>query len=116
MYFRRKTSAGRVYLQIVESRRQGNQVRQQVIATLGRYDELRDSGQPTACYARARDLPRRQSSLMQCVVARRMWWRCAAIRSGLGVRASVAANRLPRRYRDAARERSMRSPWNARCS
>ena len=45
MYFRRKTSAGRVYLQIVESRRQGNQVRQQVIATLGRYDELRDSGQ-----------------------------------------------------------------------
>jgi hypothetical protein len=45
MYFRRKSSAGRVYLQIVESRRQGNQVRQQVIATLGRYDELRDSGQ-----------------------------------------------------------------------
>src|ERR1700730_9382714 len=45
MYFRRKTSAGRVYLQIVESRRQGDQVRQQVIATLGRYDELRDSGQ-----------------------------------------------------------------------
>jgi hypothetical protein len=45
MYFHRKTSAGRVYLQIVESRRQGDQVRQQVIATLGRYDELRDSGQ-----------------------------------------------------------------------
>ena len=35
MYFRRKTSAGRAYLQIVESRRDGNQVRQQVIATLG---------------------------------------------------------------------------------
>ena len=45
MYFRRKSSAGRVYLQIVESHRQGDQVRQQVIATLGRYDELRDSGQ-----------------------------------------------------------------------
>ena len=32
MYFRRKTSAGRAYLQIVESRRDGDQVRQQVIA------------------------------------------------------------------------------------
>jgi len=41
MYFRRKTSAGRAYLQIVESRRDGDQVRQQVIATLGRYEELR---------------------------------------------------------------------------
>ena len=36
MYFRRKTSAGRAYLQIVESRRDGEAVRQQVIATLGR--------------------------------------------------------------------------------
>ena len=45
MYFRRKTSAGRAYLQIVESRREGDQVRQQVIATLGRYEELQASGQ-----------------------------------------------------------------------
>ena len=44
MYFRRKTSAGRAYLQIVESRRDGDQVRQQVIATLGRFDELQASG------------------------------------------------------------------------
>jgi hypothetical protein len=45
MYFRRKTSAGRAYLQIVESRRDGDQVRQQVIATLGRYEDLQASGQ-----------------------------------------------------------------------
>src|SRR5215510_3866299 len=45
MYFRRKTSAGRAYLQIVESRRDGDQVRQQVIATLGRIEELQASGQ-----------------------------------------------------------------------
>src|ERR1700682_4497953 len=45
MYFRRKTSAGRAYLQIVESRRDGDQVRQQVIATLGRVEELQASGQ-----------------------------------------------------------------------
>ena len=45
MYFRKKQSGGRVYLQIVESRRTGDQVRQQVIATLGRLDELQASGQ-----------------------------------------------------------------------
>ena len=45
MYFRRKTSAGRAYLQIVESRRSGDQVRQQVIATLGRYEDLQANGQ-----------------------------------------------------------------------
>lgn len=45
MYFRKKTSGGRTYLQIVESRREGEQVRQQVIATLGRIDELQASGQ-----------------------------------------------------------------------
>lgn len=45
MYFRRKTSGGRVYLQIAESRRVGGQVRQRVIATLGRLDALQASGQ-----------------------------------------------------------------------
>jgi hypothetical protein len=45
MYFRRNTSAGPAYLQIVESRRAGDQVRQQVIATLGRFGELQASGQ-----------------------------------------------------------------------
>ena len=45
MYFRKKQSGGRIYLQIVESRRIGDQVRQQVIATLGRLDELTASGQ-----------------------------------------------------------------------
>ena len=45
MYFRKKTSSGRVYLQIVESRREGAAVRQQVIATLGRNEDLQASGQ-----------------------------------------------------------------------
>jgi len=40
MYFRKKTSGGRVYLQIAESRRVGGGVRQRVIATLGRLDSL----------------------------------------------------------------------------
>ena len=36
MYFRRKTSGGRAYLQIVESRREGDQVRaRSVVADLG---------------------------------------------------------------------------------
>jgi len=45
MYFRKKTSGGRVYLQIAESRRVGGRVQQRVIATLGRLDELQASGQ-----------------------------------------------------------------------
>ena len=45
MYFRRKQSHGRIYLQIVESQRCGDAVRQRVIATLGRLDELEASGQ-----------------------------------------------------------------------
>ncbi len=45
MYFRRKSSRGRAYLQIVESRRDGDKVRQQVVATLGRYEDLQASGQ-----------------------------------------------------------------------
>ena len=42
---RRKQSQGRIYLQIVESHRTGDRVRQRVIATLGRLDELEASGQ-----------------------------------------------------------------------
>ena len=45
MYFRKKTSGGRASLQIVESRREGASVRQQVIATLGRVEDLREGGQ-----------------------------------------------------------------------
>jgi hypothetical protein len=44
MYFRKKISGGRVYLQIAESRRVGGQVRQRVVATLGRLDALQASG------------------------------------------------------------------------
>ena len=40
MYFRKKTTGGRAYLQIVQARREGGRIRQQVIATLGRLDEL----------------------------------------------------------------------------
>jgi Transposase DDE domain len=45
MYFRKKTSGGRAYLQIAESRRAGGRVQQRVIATLGRLDQLEASGQ-----------------------------------------------------------------------
>lgn len=45
MYFRKKQSEGRIYLQIVASERSGVKVRQRVIATLGRLDELEANGQ-----------------------------------------------------------------------
>ena len=45
MFFREKKSGSRTYLQIVENRWEEGRSRQRVVATLGRVDELRDSGQ-----------------------------------------------------------------------
>jgi hypothetical protein len=45
MFFRVKGTADREYLQIAQSFRDGSKVRQRVIATLGRLDQLRESGQ-----------------------------------------------------------------------
>ena len=45
MFFRKKTSGGRAYLETVENRREDGAVRQQVIAPLGRLEDLRQSGQ-----------------------------------------------------------------------
>jgi Transposase DDE domain len=45
MFFRTKKSGTRSYLQIVENRWEGGRPRQRVIATLGRLDQLQQSGQ-----------------------------------------------------------------------
>lgn len=45
MFFREKVSGPRSYLQIVEGYREGGKVKQRVVATLGRLDRLRESGQ-----------------------------------------------------------------------
>src|SRR5271165_5984549 len=44
MFFRIKKSGSRQYLQIVENSREGDRVRQRVLTTLGRLDELQQSG------------------------------------------------------------------------
>ncbi len=44
MFFRLKNSGERAYVQIVESKRVNGAVRQSVIATVGRADELDASG------------------------------------------------------------------------
>jgi len=44
MFIREKRSGGHAYLQIVENRREDGKVRQRVLLTLGREDELRSSG------------------------------------------------------------------------
>jgi hypothetical protein len=73
MYFRRKTSAGRAYLQIVESRRDGDQVRQQVIATLGRFDELQASGQLERLVRSGARFAAMRRSRSRCVGSDRRW-------------------------------------------
>ena len=45
MFFRQKKSGSRVYLQVVENRWEDGRSKQRVIATLGRLDDLQDSGQ-----------------------------------------------------------------------
>jgi transposase len=45
MFFRTKTSGPRTYLQVVENRWEGGRSRQRVVATLGRLDQLQESGQ-----------------------------------------------------------------------
>ena len=45
MFFRVKKSQGREYLQIVENRREDGRVKQRVIATVGRLEQLRETGQ-----------------------------------------------------------------------
>jgi hypothetical protein len=44
MFFRVKKSGSRQYLQIVENSREGDRVRQRVLTTLGRLDQLQQSG------------------------------------------------------------------------
>jgi transposase len=51
MFFRTKSSGPRSYLQIVENRWEGGRSRQRVIATLGRLDQLQQSGQLDALLA-----------------------------------------------------------------
>ena len=51
MFFRTKTSGPRSYLQVVENRWEDGRSRQRVIATLGRLDHLRQSGQLDALLA-----------------------------------------------------------------
>lgn len=45
MFIRVKKSGPREYLQIVESKRCGDKIRQRVIANLGRVDKLKESGE-----------------------------------------------------------------------
>ena len=45
MFFRRKKSGNRVYLQVVENRWEDGRAKQRVIATLGRLDQLEQRGQ-----------------------------------------------------------------------
>ena len=44
MFYHAKVSGSTTYIQIVENHRNGKNVRQRVIATLGRLDHLQDSG------------------------------------------------------------------------
>ncbi len=58
MFFRTKTSGPRTYIQVVENRWEGGRSRQRVVATLGRLDQLQQSGQLDALLASGARLAR----------------------------------------------------------
>jgi hypothetical protein len=58
MFFRTKTSGPRTYLQVVENRWEAGRSRQRVVATLGRLDQLQQSGQLDALLASGARLAR----------------------------------------------------------
>ncbi len=58
MFFRTKTSGPRTYLQVVENHWEGGRSRQRVVATLGRLDQLQQSGQLDALLASGARLAR----------------------------------------------------------
>ena len=98
MYFRKKTSGGRAYLQIVESRREGEAVRQQVIATLGRVEDLRESGQLERLLRSGARFAAK--AIVVDAFAAGVATASSAHRTGAGVRTIVGGGRLPGRDRE----------------
>ena len=122
MYFRKKTTDGRTYLQIVESRREGaapelSKGRQQIIATLGRFDDLQASGQLERLLrsgARFAD-----KAIVLDALNRGEATTIATRRIGLGARfrAGVGGDRLPERDRTPGeRAKARLFDWSARRS
>src|SRR6202790_5634 len=97
MYFRKKTSGGRAYLQIVESRREGEAVRQQVIATLGRVEDLRESGQLERLL---RSGARFAAKAIVVDAFANGGVATSSARAGAGVRRIVGGDRLPGSHRE----------------
>ena len=114
MYFRKKTSGGRAYLQIVESRREGAAVRQQVIATLGGSTICAER---TIGAAAALGRPLRgQSDPRRRGRSGRGDSESARPRAGAGVRTIVGGDRLSRVVETLAGARHHDFPWSAPCS
>src|SRR5450759_1951477 len=103
MYFRKKTSGGRAYLQIVESHRDGAQVRQQVIATLGRVEDLRKSGQLERLLRSGARFAAKAIVVDAINDGAAISAQRAAHRARPRVRTVVGGDRMPGRYREARR-------------
>ena len=117
MYFRKKTSGGRAYLQIVESRREGAAVRQQVIATLGRVEDLQASGQLERLLRSGARFSEKAIVLDALDRGEATVDLDAAHRSGARLRAGVGGDGLPGRDRAPGKQRAgMSSRWSARRS
>ena len=97
MYFRKKASGGRFYPQIAVSRRAAAVVRQQVIATLGRFDDLQWSGHLERLLRSGVRFA--DKAILVEAVASGDVATSAADRTGAGVRSALGGHRLSCRRR-----------------
>ena len=128
MFFRTKTSGPRTYLQVVENRWEDGRSRQRVVATLGRLDQLQQSGQLDALLAlrrppgrsrscssprtpRAGSRPSPTRHIGPALVFQRLWQQTGcqhvdpATPEGTPLRVRRRAGRLPHRPAPALRPR-----------
>ena len=98
MFFRTKKSGSRTYLQVVENRWENGRSRQRVVATLGRLDQLQESGQLDALLASGARLAQSVLLLSAHAQGRATRHHDPAHRPGPDLPTALAANWLPARH------------------
>src|SRR5580658_10543385 len=99
MFFRQKRLEDRTYLQIVESCREGGQVRQRVVATLGRAEDRTASGKLDQTAAVERPEERGVAGAVGVSGGRRALGRQPPDRRCPGLRSALARDRVSRGHR-----------------
>ena len=114
MFFRQKRSGDHVYLQIVENRWEKGRSKQRVIATVGRLDQLQQSGQLDGLLQSGAKFAEAVMVLSAHRQGEAPAIRTPPHRAGVGLRAAVGGIAHPASHRAVAGRPTLRDcPWNA---